>query len=106
MFKLVTRPEFTHPVTVMVPIDGGHREESFTVRFRLTEDENARIDTFDATIIWLRDIIVSIGDLVDEAGTAIPYSDEVRDRVLALPYARIALTRAYFAAVGKARVGN
>ncbi|MDZ4136033.1 MAG: hypothetical protein U1D06_10655 [Paracoccaceae bacterium] len=106
MFKLVARPEFTHTVAVMVPIDGGHREESFTARFRLTEDEDARVDTFDGTVTWLREIIISLGDLVDEAGKAIPYSDEVRDRVLALPYARIALARTYFAAVGKARLGN
>ncbi|MDK3072770.1 hypothetical protein QO034_06580 [Sedimentitalea sp. JM2-8] len=107
MLKITDTPEFTHTVRVQTPVDGGHREDTFKCRFRVVEDdENDAGFTVDAVKARLRRIIVSMEDLADENGKPVPYSDEVRDRVLNLPHARIALLRAYAAAFAKERAGN
>lgn len=109
MFRIVERPEFTHEVPVQVPVDGGWKTEKLKARFRILPDEE--LDTGDLTQVeaskeYLRRIIVRLEDLADEAGQPLDYSDEVRERVLALPYARLALMRAFSLAQVKAREGN
>lgn len=107
MFKIVDHPEFTHDVPVLVPIDGGHREEKFKCRFRLaSEEETAELSVIDAGKPFLRRVIVQIFDVVDEAGEALVWSDELRERLIDLPFVRAGLARAYFAAIAKARAGN
>ncbi|MDZ4136031.1 MAG: hypothetical protein U1D06_10645, partial [Paracoccaceae bacterium] len=66
----------------------------------VTADTKGAQAALVATAGEMRKVSGAAGDLGAKAGKAIPYSDEVRDRVLALPYARIALARTYFAAVG------
>lgn len=109
MFKIIENPTFTHTVRVMVPIDGGHREETLKATYKvLTTDEVNGYDLSDSASSrdFLRTALVKLDDIADADGKPIPYSDEVRDQVLALPYARIALGRGYFEAVSKARTGN
>ncbi len=109
MFKIVTEPTFTHMVTVMVPADGGHAQETLDVTYRVVpSSEIAKFDLSaeDDSLRFLQRVIVRLGDLADEDGKALPYSDKVRDQVLALPYARGAIAAAYFAAIAKARQGN
>lgn len=104
--KILTRPTFTHKITARVPIDGGFRDEVFTVKYQLasipagTQTPDYSADDF------LRDIVVEIGDLVDEAGKPLPWSDEVRDAVFALPWASVAIVQGYFAAVNGAKAKN
>ncbi|MCC7097268.1 MAG: hypothetical protein IT472_08825 [Thermomonas sp.] len=109
MFKIVAEPTFTHTITVLVPADGGHEKETLDVTFRvLSLDEVAKLDlaSEEDSRRFLQRVIVSLGDLADGEGNALPYSDKVRDQVLALPYARNAIAAGYFEAVGKARQGN
>jgi hypothetical protein len=109
MFKLIDNPTFTHVVKVMVPIDGGHREETFKATYKvLKTNEINRFDLSDpgASREFLCEAVVSLEDIADAQGNPLPYSDELRDQVLALPYARSALARGYFDAVSKARSGN
>lgn len=106
MLKITDTPEFTHIVRVQTPVDGGHREDTFKCRFRVVEDDESAGFTVDAVKTHLRRLIVSMEDLADENGKPIPYSDEVRDRVLNLPHARIALLRAYRDAFARERAGN
>jgi len=40
MFTLVENPEFTHNVTVSMPVDGGFTEHTFTARFKLLPVED------------------------------------------------------------------
>ncbi len=109
MFKIADNPTFTVTVPVFVPTDGGHRKETFKATFAVVPtDEVARFDLADekSTREFLARAIVSLGDIAGEDDQPIPYSDELRDRVLSLPYARLALARAYFDSVTKVRAGN
>ncbi len=110
MFKIDDAPEFTHTVRVMTPVDGGHREDSFKARFKVVEEDENQGDlaAFSPETIkdHLRRIVVGMEDLADDAGKAIPYSDEVRERMLRLPHVRLALLRAYRNAFAKERAGN
>ena len=112
MFKMVENPEFTHDVPVMVPIDNGHREEKFRARFRaipealaneLLDDEVVKADAGKA---FLRQIVVEIMDVVDEADAKVPFSPDMLEAMIAIPYVRAALSGAYFRSFTKARAGN
>ena len=109
MLKVVDNPEFTHVVSIMVPKDGGHQEETLKCRFRVIGSELA--DSFEITEVeglklYLRAVIVTMADLVDGDGKPLEFNDNVLEAVLNLPYARIGLFRAYNAAVTKVRQGN
>ncbi|PWE29965.1 hypothetical protein DDZ14_16110 [Maritimibacter sp. 55A14] len=109
MFKVTETPEFTHKVPVMVPVDGGHREESFDVRYRVIDgdvDEQFDLQDPEGLKAFLRAAIVRIGDIVDDNDKPLSWNDALRDRILGLPYARIALLRGYMTAITKARTGN
>lgn len=109
MFKIVEKPEFTHPVAVMVPVDGGHREETFKARFKVLSSDQE--DAFDVTTSegmkeYLRHIWVGFEDVADEAGNGLTWNDETRDRMLSTSYIRLALLRTYTAALVKVKAGN
>lgn len=110
MFKLSKDPQFTHPVTVMVPKDGGgHDEQVLKTRFRVraVDDLNQHnLGTPEGTEEFLRAIVVRFEDVVDDAGQQIPSDDALTTDLLALSYVRIAITQGYFAAVNKAKAGN
>jgi hypothetical protein len=108
-FKLAKNPEFTHKVTIPVPIDGGHRDEVLKCRFRVVSAETLALHdlmTAEGTESYLRAICVRFEDVVDEAGQPIEHSDELTEQLIALPFVRLALVRAYTAAMAKARLGN
>ncbi len=109
MFKLTQESQFTARVRAQVPVDGGHREEPFKVRYRVIDTE--RMDDFDLSTTegtdgFLRACIVELMEIADENGQPLPYNDDVRDEVIRIPYARIALVRGYFDNISKGRRGN
>jgi hypothetical protein len=109
MFKLASDPTFTHVVRVQVPVDGGHATETLRVTYRVigTEAlERYELNTSEGTREFLRATIVRLDDIVDETGAPVPYSDAVRDRVIDLPYARVAIVRGYFDGVARGLQGN
>lgn len=109
MFTITDDPQFQHDVKIDVPVNGGHRQETIQATFRvLAVEETDSHDLADpkSSTEWLKRIIVRMDGLVDVDKKPVPYSDEVRDYVLRLPYARLALTRTYLRAVTKAREGN
>lgn len=138
-FKFASeRPQFTWPVKVRVPVDGGKfQDQTFTGCFRacprsvLTEhlerqaraikaaqaaagdgtgdDGRAQADRdVDAETEIMREYFVGWGDdLVGEDGQPLPYSDEMRDRLLDVAFVRRAVTDAYWTAMnGGARAKN
>jgi len=109
MFKLQKNPTFTHAVTVMVPVDGGHDPQELTVRYRVVEMESVdrmiSMKTQDITD-FLKAAVVEVSDLVDDNDAPLPWSDTLRDRLFAIYYIRIALVNGYIRAVMKARLGN
>lgn len=109
MFKLSSDPQFTHRVSVASPVDGGHETETMSVRYRVVpvaEVAQADLLTEPGTTAFLQRIIVRIDDLVDEHGESLPWSDRVRDQLLTLPHARLAIVSGYFDAVSEARRKN
>ncbi|RUS64870.1 hypothetical protein EGN72_02445 [Pseudorhodobacter sp. E13] len=102
-FKVITNPEFTHTVTVDVPVDGGFEEQTLLARFRFVPPgELAGMNGRD----YADAVLVSLDDLADAEGTAIPYSAAVREECLGLPWVVLGLVRGYNAALLKARLGN
>ncbi|MEJ0012890.1 MAG: hypothetical protein WDM94_09730 [Bauldia sp.] len=109
MFTLTTNLAFTHAVSVNVPSNGGFRVETFKATFRvLSVDEVAQFAPSSSadTRKFLQAAIITLDDLVDDAGVAIPYSDSLRDQVIDLPFARLALIHTYIEAVTKTRVAR
>lgn len=108
MFNITETPEFTHIVHVQTPVDGGHREDTFKARFRVIDDEDQKANFYKVGEVkdYLRKLLISMDDLADGQKKPIPYSDEVRDKMLALPHVRMALLKTYNEALTKARVGN
>ena len=109
MFIIDEEPKFTHTVKAQVPVDGGFKEQSFKATFRVLPPEE--IDKFDLTSTegssdFLRRVIVGLDDVAGPDKKPISYSDELRDKVIALPYARAALATGYFKAIAGARTGN
>lgn len=107
MFKVVTVPKFTHPVTVMVPTDGGHVEQTFKATF-LVEDVEKLSDIQDegGQKAVLQRVVCHMADLIGEDDQPLPYSDGLRDQLIGTPYVRIALFQTYLQAVAKAKPGN
>ena len=110
MFKLTETPTFTRTVKVLVPIDGGHEEQSFTAKFRVLPMEKLKsYDTennADQGTAFLREVIVGLDDIAGPDGSALPYSDSLRDRLIELPFVRGPLSQAYLLALNGVALGN
>ncbi len=107
MFKVVTRPKFRHSVPIMVPIDGGHAEQTMAVTYQVARDQDeTQLNTSEGMIEFLKDVVISVSDIVNEEDEPVPYNDALRDQLLSLPYVRVGWLRGYLAAVTKGRLGN
>lgn len=108
MFTLALRAEFTHPVTVMTPIDGGHREDTFRARFvAISAEEQADLlAAADEGETFLRKIVIGLEDIVDPDGKPLPFSTELLTIVLGQRWVRLGLIAAYSRAVTKIKTGN
>lgn len=108
-FRIVKNPTFVHTVPVMVPVDGGHEQQTLKAQFRvIPQDELMDHDlrTPEGTESYCRAIVVDFADIEDEEGHPIPMSDQVRNTLFRTPYIQIALIRSYTLAMAAARTGN
>jgi hypothetical protein len=109
MFKITGKRTFTHSVKVMTPIDGGFEEESLKVTYNLLDVDTAGafdLKTRQGTTDFLLAAVVKLDDLQNGQGSAVPYSDAVRDQLFGLPHVRNAVAMGYFDAFSKAGAGN
>jgi len=109
MFKVTDNLTFMHDVKVITPADSGHAEDVLKTTFRfLPSDELAAFDltTPEGTTDYLKAIVVAFHDLVTENGAPLPYTDEVRDKLLRRSDIRKAVGNHYLAAVAKVAEGN
>lgn len=109
MFKIVKNPTFVHSVPVMVPVDGGHEEQSLKAQFRVVpQDElmHHNLATAEGTESYCRAIVADFSDIAGEDGQPVPASDAVRDLLFRTTYVQLALIRTYTLAMAKARLGN
>lgn len=109
MFKIVEDRTVRWPVAITAPQDGGGVQKCrVTAHFRMLDDKRfadfigvgERSGEGDAGI--LREVLVGWdeGDVRDEADQAQPFSEEWRDRLIGVSYARMALIQAYLEAHG------
>lgn len=112
MFKIVQSDEYTWPVTVEVPTDGGRSDKStFDAKFkRLTQsrmDEIRKgISAGDVTDVDLaREVLVGWSGVVDDKGD-VPYSEAARDRLLDIPTVSSAVVMALLGSLSGARRKN
>lgn len=102
-FKLITRPAFTHTVTINAPVDGGFEEQTLQARYRYVPPDDLPTTSGRE---YVDAVLVSLDDLADETGKPLPYSDEVRETCLSLPWVVMGLMQGYNAGLIKARLGN
>jgi len=101
MFTIVKHPTFRTTATIQVPTDDGIVPQSINVRFRIGADDDDVVEGYG--LPFLRAIILSLDDLVDETGSPVPYSDAIRDELLSRPFVRTGILRAYFDALSGAK---
>lgn len=110
MFKVTSEPQFTHAVKVQEPVDGGFKESTFKVRFRVIPMDQLKAEDGEegeaAQKVSLRKVIVSMSDLIGEDDQPLPYSDDLRDQLLDMAYVRLALLQTYTKALTKVKTGN
>lgn len=110
MFKVIKDCKFTHTVEVMVPVDGGFERQTFDCQFRVApaeEMEKHDLGTREGSVGLLKLVVVGFGDdLVDMDEKPLPYSDALRDLLIADYPTRQGLSAAYLAAISKGRSGN
>ncbi len=109
MFKLEENPKFTHVVEVLVPADEGHVKQDMKVTFQaIPVGEFGQLDLSSAedSTLFLQRIVVGVDDVVGPDNKPLPFSAELRDRLIAISYVRSAIVRTYFKAMGKAAEGN
>ncbi len=109
MFKLLSNPTFSHDVPVSVPVDGGYETHTMRVRFRvLAVDDLVKHDLArpDGQADYCNAIVESFENLEDDAGKPIAHNDKVKAQMIGTPFVRVALMRAYDAAMFGARIKN
>ena len=109
MFKIIDDATFTRPITAYRPEGDGQVEEKFSATFRTIPPEEAdgfNLLSAEGATEFLKRVIVRLDDIGDAQGQAVDYSEEVRDQVFRLPWARGPLARTYFEEVRGAKAGN
>lgn len=101
MFTLSVSHEFDWPVRILKPVDGGAKvEERCTVRFRLMDEDVAAklIQDGDFKGLLSEAIVGWAADVGDAHGQPLPFTPEHRASLVAIPYVREGLARAYLEA--------
>lgn len=106
MLKISKNPEWTHVVTVSVPVDEGFENQTCRVRYRLMDKVALEETAQNDPEAILRATVVKVDDLVDMEGKALLWNDQVADMVFAMPFVQAALIKGYFRSVTGAREGN
>lgn len=105
MLKIVNNPEFSHEVTVRVPVDGGFVDQTFTARFRVVDWSGLK-DLDVPPEEQLRRVWIGWEGIEDEAGKPLPFSDAARDRLIGMLFVQVAVLRTYVDAIRGATRGN
>jgi hypothetical protein len=106
MFNIDSEPTVRAKIEIRLP---GEVPQDFTAAFRVLD-----VDTFNSFDLsdaescraFIQAIVIDLGDIVDGKGKNVPYSGELRDRLVNQPIIRAALVRSYVEEVGRAAQGN
>lgn len=109
MFKISSKPTFTHDVEIQVPVDGGHSTEFLKTRFRVVEFsrlENLNLGDVKDQDKYLSLIVDGFEDLVDDHDKPLKNMETHTKQLLGLLYVRGPVMRAYMEAMAGAKVKN
>lgn len=100
--KILKDPTFTIEAKITLPTDEGMVDQSVTAQFRMlpTDDPEQTMNDFIAKAL------IRVDGIVDDAGAALPWTDDLSARVLKLPFIAMGLWKAYNLAMTGARAGN
>lgn len=101
-FKLNKNPTFVTKVTIAVPTDEGFVDETLSVRFKVVGDAAWEMNSPE----FLREVILRIDGVLNDDDEPVASSGQLIEDVLALPFTRLPMVKAYMQAVTGARVGN
>ena len=101
-FKLQKHPTFRTTATINVPTDAGTVPQSLSVRFRVLPEDATNLESLE----FLRQAVLGLDDVVDDNDTPLAFSAELLEDVIAPPYVRICLIKAYWQALAGAKAGN
>ena len=109
MFKLDANRTFARDVIVMVPIDGGFREETLKTLYNYVDVETQ--DAFDfndrkSTTAFLEMAVNRFDGVITDNDQPVPDSAELRRQLFGMHYVRVALIKTFLDAVTKVKVGN
>lgn len=112
MFKITQPTDYTWPVTVNFPTDGGRTEKAtFDARFkritqsRLAELRDAIEKSTTSDVELAREVLVGWSGVTDEKGE-VPYSEAARDQMLEIPLVAAAVVMALFESIAGAKRKN
>lgn len=109
MFKIAKDHTFTSVVTIPVPADGGHENQTLKCTYKVLSDEEIgmfNMSTLDGQKDFLRACIKRLDDLVDADDNPLAFNDRVLEDVIGLMYARNPLLAGYTKGMVPARLGN
>ena len=107
MFNITKTPTFTVPVPIV--LEGIDEPMSLRATFRaISDDEAIGADqkSLDGFKDFLRRVTVRLHDLVDDEGKPVEFTPALFDELISHSHIRMALQRAFWSAMLKARVGN
>ena len=113
MFKIAEVPKsYTWPVVIYIPADGGKTvKATFDAEFKALEQE--RINDYiagagrESETDLLDECVIGWKGVIDADGNDMPYSEHAKAKLIAIPYVRSGLVRAFFESItGGARRKN
>jgi hypothetical protein len=109
MFKISSKPTFTHDVEIQVPVDGGHSTERLKTRYRVVEF--SKLETLDLGNVKDQDkyldlIVDGFEELVDDDEKPVKNPAAHTKKLLGLLFVRGPVMRQYMEAMAGAKVKN
>jgi hypothetical protein len=112
VFKITQPNDYTWPVTVNFPTDGGRTEKAtFDAKFkrmtqtRLAELRDAIEKSATSDVEIAREVLVGWSGVTDDKGD-VPYSEAARDQMLEIPLVAASIVMAMFESLAGAKRKN
>ena len=109
-FVIAPEHRFKRRIDVRVPSDGGFRSESFTATFAAIETDTARTiyesEDPEKDRLLLERVFVAVEGIVDEGGTSLEDSPDLRARLARVPYVALPLVETYWQALSGGKAKN
>lgn len=101
MFRVSQKESYKWPVVVQEPNNGAFTESRFTAEFKILPQ--ARLDSVAAgreeNADLADEVLLGWDGVVDRDGNPLLFSEETKAIVLDIPYAKMAIVRAFFSSI-------